>query len=71
MINIQNNDPEVSIILNNEYNRQKNGIELIASENFVSDSILHLLASFDSLNLRKLVRFSLSLILILRLIFYS
>ena len=45
MINIQNNDPEVSIILNNEYNRQKNGIELIASENFVSDSILEALGS--------------------------
>lgn len=33
-------DPEVSDILNKELHRQQNNIELIASENFVSDEVL-------------------------------
>ena len=31
-------DKQVSEIINKEYNRQKNGIELIASENFTSEN---------------------------------
>ena len=38
-------DEEVSSILNKEYQRQKNGIELIASENFVSENVLNALGS--------------------------
>tara|TARA_B100001094_G_scaffold278860_1_gene288662 strand:+ start:3289 stop:4614 length:1326 start_codon:yes stop_codon:yes gene_type:complete len=38
-------DSEVQDILNNEYNRQKYGIELIASENFVSRDVLKALGS--------------------------
>ena len=33
-------DSEVYEIIQNEYDRQKNGIELIASENFVSIGVL-------------------------------
>ena len=38
-------DFELNNILQNEYNRQKNGIELIASENFTSNNVLKLLGS--------------------------
>lgn len=38
-------DSEVYNIIYNEYDRQKNGIELIASENFVSNSVLEALGS--------------------------
>tara|TARA_B100001094_G_scaffold72638_1_gene68926 strand:+ start:2011 stop:3324 length:1314 start_codon:yes stop_codon:yes gene_type:complete len=39
------NDNEVFEIIKNEYQRQKNGIELIASENFVSTQVLQALGS--------------------------
>jgi len=38
-------DDEVESILKNEYRRQKYGIELIASENFVSKAVLQALGS--------------------------
>lgn len=38
-------DFELNQILDNEYNRQKNGIELIASENFTSSGVLKYLGS--------------------------
>ena len=38
-------DKEVNSIINKEYQRQKNGIELIASENFVSKNVLQALGS--------------------------
>lgn len=38
-------DSEVYNIIYNEYDRQKNGIELIASENFVSNGVLEALGS--------------------------
>ena len=38
-------DKEVSEIVNKEYNRQKNGIELIASENFTSQNVMDALGS--------------------------
>ena len=42
---LDNSDPEVATIIHNEYLRQKNGIELIASENFVSSAVLAALGS--------------------------
>ena len=45
MNNLLNNDPEVHDIIVNEYQRQKNGLELIASENFVSQAVLESLGS--------------------------
>ena len=38
-------DKEVSEIISKEYNRQKNGLELIASENFTSKNVLTALGS--------------------------
>ena len=38
-------DKEVHTIIQKEYERQKNGIELIASENFVSEAVLDTLGS--------------------------
>ena len=38
-------DKQVSEIINKEYNRQKNGIELIASENFTSQNVMEALGS--------------------------
>jgi glycine hydroxymethyltransferase len=45
MESIQQRHPDVYDIINKEYFRQKNGIELIASENFVSSSVLEALGS--------------------------
>ena len=42
---LDNSDPEVAKIIHSEYLRQKNGIELIASENFVSSAVLAALGS--------------------------
>ena len=38
-------DNEVFQIIDKEYQRQKNGIELIASENFVSDQVMEAMGS--------------------------
>ena len=38
-------DTEVSEIITKEYNRQKDGIELIASENFTSQNVMDALGS--------------------------
>ena len=45
MNNLENYDNEVFNIIKNEYNRQLQGIELIASENFVSENVLEALGS--------------------------
>lgn len=44
-MNLEQKDPEVYSIINDEYKRQKEGLELIASENFVSDPVLEALGS--------------------------
>ncbi len=38
--NLKNTDKEIYDAIENELNRQRNKIELIASENFVSESIM-------------------------------
>uniref|UniRef100_A0A6C0C664 Serine hydroxymethyltransferase-like domain-containing protein n=1 Tax=viral metagenome TaxID=1070528 RepID=A0A6C0C664_9ZZZZ len=45
MNNLEKNDKEVFNIIQNEYTRQLQGIELIASENFVSENVLEVLGS--------------------------
>ncbi|MBT7553067.1 serine hydroxymethyltransferase, partial [bacterium] len=40
MKNLQNTDPQIADIIKKELNRQRNGAEMIASENFVSQSVL-------------------------------
>jgi len=40
MSNLKEVDPEIFEAIKNEENRQKNTIELIASENFVSPEVL-------------------------------
>ena len=45
MESLKNNDNEVYTIIQNEFKRQKEGLELIASENFVSQSVLDALGS--------------------------
>ena len=42
---MEEKDHEVYSIIQKEYERQKNGTELIASENFASDSVLEALGS--------------------------
>ena len=42
---MEKTDNEVFLIMKKEYERQKNGLELIASENFVSDTVLEALGS--------------------------
>ncbi len=37
---LKNNDPELFAAVTDEYNRQRNKIELIASENFVSETVM-------------------------------
>jgi hypothetical protein len=41
--NLKSNDPEVWKIIDNEYKRQCKGIELIASENFISSSVMEVI----------------------------
>ena len=43
--NLVKRDPKLFEIIQKEYNRQRNGIELIASENFTSPSVLECLGS--------------------------
>ncbi|MBS4539702.1 serine hydroxymethyltransferase [Clostridium sp. D2Q-11] len=45
MKNIQEKDKEIYEIINKEFNRQKEGLELIASENYVSESVLETMGS--------------------------
>ena len=40
MKNLQNTDPQIAEIIKKELNRQRNGAEMIASENFVSQAVL-------------------------------
>jgi glycine hydroxymethyltransferase len=42
---LHNSDPELHSLLDQEYQRQKNGMELIASENFTSKSVMECLGS--------------------------
>ena len=44
-VNIASIDPEISELLNEEQNRQRSGIELIASENFTSSAVMEALGS--------------------------
>lgn len=39
------NDPEIYQIIKNEKNRQRHGLELIASENFASKAVLEAMGS--------------------------
>ena len=43
--NLSRRDPKLFEIIKKEYWRQRNGIELIASENFTSPSVLECLGS--------------------------
>lgn len=45
MINIHKNDPEIYNLIKAEEKRQKEGIELIASENYVSSAVLEAMGS--------------------------
>ena len=38
-------DPELSMMLNREYTRQRDGLELIASENFASPAVMAAMGS--------------------------
>ncbi len=40
-----NNDNEIFELINDEYNRQKEGVELIASENYVSENVIKAMGS--------------------------
>ena len=42
---LKNRDPSIYNLINKEYNRQKNSLELIASENFTSKSVMECLGS--------------------------
>jgi glycine hydroxymethyltransferase len=44
-MNIQKNDPEIAIQLQNELLRSREGLEMIPSENFVSEAVLEALGS--------------------------
>lgn len=46
---LQKTDPEIYNLLLEEYNRQNNGLELIASENVPSESVLEAQASYHTL----------------------
>ena len=43
--NLKNTDEEIYLVIKKEEERQKNNIELIASENFVSESVLESVGS--------------------------
>lgn len=43
--NLEAEDPQIADLLNKELDRQKNGLELIASENFVSEAVLEAMGS--------------------------
>ena len=44
--NLKNTDKEIYDSIERELNRQRNKIELIASENFVSDSVMEAMGSY-------------------------
>lgn len=43
--NLSENDPELADLISKEQSRQKKGLEMIASENFTSKSVLECLGS--------------------------
>ena len=45
-INLQETDPEISKLVEKELDRQRNGIELIASENFTSEAVMEAMGSY-------------------------
>ena len=49
-------DLQISELIKKEENRQLHGIELIASENFVSDNVLAALALSARTNMRRAIR---------------
>ena len=48
MLKLRNTDPEIAQALESELNRQRNGIELIASENFVSLAVLEAMSAVST-----------------------
>ena len=46
-------DPKISFILTNEYKRQQDTVELIASENFASQAVMDFVAVFLLINMLK------------------
>lgn len=48
MSNLSQSDPEVAKQIQNELNRQRNGLEMIPSENFVSEAVLEALGSIGT-----------------------
>ena len=46
-------DPILFKILQQEFNRQRRSLELIASENFTSKSVLSVLVQFSQINIQK------------------
>ncbi len=45
MRNLEDKDPEIFSVVNNELDRQRNGVELIASENYVSKAVMQAMGS--------------------------
>ena len=43
--NLEKNDPEIMSLVSEEIERQKDHIELIASENFVSEQVMEAMGS--------------------------
>ena len=54
MNNIKDKDRTVYDIINNELNRQQNGLEMIASENFTSLSVMEAMGSVLTNKYRRL-----------------
>lgn len=44
--NLQENDKDIFVLMEKELERQKNGIELIASENFTSEAVMEAMGSY-------------------------
>ncbi len=45
-INLQETDPQIAKLVDKELERQRNGIELIASENFTSEAVMEAMGSY-------------------------
>lgn len=56
--NIEKLDPQVAKAIYDEVDRQRNKIELIASENFVSENVLEALGTPLQINMPKAIRAS-------------
>ena len=49
-------DPEIAAILQSELERERHGLQLIASENFTSPAVLAALGSTLSTNMQKVIQ---------------